>query len=100
MRQYWPAITIVLTLCGGLYAQPQQQASNAPHFSPAQDSLDALLLQWEQKMKTVETLSAQLVRTKDDKTFGTREIFEGQATYMKPNLAMVHLSLKGQPAKF
>jgi TIGR03009 family protein len=89
-----------LIACGALSAQQPQQAPANSGFDPSKDPLDALLVQWEQKMKAVETLSAKLVRTKVDNTFKTTEVFEGKAQYMKPNLALLDLSMRGQPTRF
>jgi TIGR03009 family protein len=100
MRYCWLAITGALFLCGVLSAQQPQQAPANPGLDPSKDPLDALLVQWEEKMKSIDTLSANVIRTKDDATFKTREIFEGKAQYMKPNLALLDLKMRGQQTKF
>jgi TIGR03009 family protein len=100
MRYSWLAVISALVLCGVLTAQQTQQVPTNPGFDPSKDPLDALLVQWETKMKAVETLSANVVRTRDNKTFPSREVYEGQAQYMKPNLALLDLRMKGQPSKF
>jgi TIGR03009 family protein len=100
MRYCRLAIAGALLVCGVISAQQPQQAPANSGFDPSKDPLDALLLQWEEKMKTVETLSAKVVRTRDDNTFKTREIFEGQAQYMKPNLALLDVRMRGQPTRF
>src|SRR5262245_32186933 len=100
MRYCWLAITSALVLCGILSAQPPQPTPANPGLDPSKDPLDALLVQWEEKMKSIDTLSANVVRTKDDATFKTREIFEGKAQYMKPNLALLDLRKRGQSTRF
>src|SRR6476620_3855813 len=93
MRDHGLALALAL-LCGApLWAQQPQApaAPAAPALDPARNRLDALLLQWEQRMKTVQALSADCIRTTVDKTFNTTEDFEGTARYMKPDLAMLDM---------
>jgi TIGR03009 family protein len=99
MHHCWLAMASALILCGVTTARQPQQAPANTGLDPSKDPLDALLLQWEDKMKSITTLSAKVVRTRDDQTFKTREIFEGQAQYMKPNLALLDLRMRGQPSK-
>jgi TIGR03009 family protein len=100
MRKCWLAFAGVLIMCGAISArQPQQPPANPP-LDPSKDPLDALLVQWEAKMKAIDTISANVVRTRDDATFPGREVFEGKAQYMKPNLALLELRMRGQPTKF
>ena len=98
MRYCWPAVMAVLLACGP--ASAQQQAPANPSFDPSKESLDALLVQWEQKMKAINTLAASVTRTKIDAVFKTTEVFEGNAYYMKPNLALLDLHMKGQQTRF
>jgi len=51
-------------------------------------------MQWEAKMKSIQTLKATLTRERIDKVFNTRDEFTGEAKYMKPNLAMLDLKRK------
>ena len=101
MRYSWLALGGLLML-GAAPApgqqQPQQQPAS-PLLNP-NDRLDALLMQWEAKMKAVTSLSARVVRQDEDKTFRTRRIFEGVAKYKKPNLALLHLRMKDRPEIF
>jgi TIGR03009 family protein len=100
MRHFSLAMIAALIACRVLSAQQPQQAPANSGFDPSKDPLDALLVQWEQKMKGVETLKANLVRTKVDNTFKTTEVFEGQAQYMKPNFASLELKMRGQSTRF
>ena len=102
MRYSWLALGGLLALgaapAPGQQPQPQQQPAS-PLLNP-NDRLDALLMQWEAKMKAVTSLSARVVRQDEDKTFRTRRIFEGVAKYKKPNLALLHLRMKDRPEIF
>ena len=51
-------------------------------------------------MKNVETLSAQLSRVEENKTFQTVDVFVGTARYMKPNLASLEMQKKDKPDQF
>jgi TIGR03009 family protein len=93
MRYSWLALVGVL-VGGFLHAQQPQQTPAAPAPDPR---LDPLLLQWQNKMQSIETLSAEVVREQEDKVFRSRLIFEGKAKYMKPNLAMLDLHRRDKP---
>jgi TIGR03009 family protein len=97
MRNFWlPLLGLLLTA----FALPAQEAQQAPPAADAaQKRLDELLDQWEARMKSVETLSAQLSREREDQVFRTREVFEGTAKYMKPNLALLDLRQKDKPTR-
>ena len=87
----------VLLSAGILGAQqpvpPQQpQPPAVPVLDPVRNPLDALLLQWEQRMRSVQSLDADCTRLTVDKSFGTKEQFKGSARYMKPNLAMLDMA--------
>jgi TIGR03009 family protein len=99
MRYCWPVVAGVVLLCGALAAQQPPQGTSNQSFDPSKDPLDALLAQWEEKMKAVDTISANIVRTRDDAVFKNREIFEGTAQYMKPNFALLDLHMRGQPTR-
>ena len=97
MRSSWLALVSMLALSLSLHAQ--QSPQNAPQAPPVpatqpldlRNPLDNLLLQWEEKMKAVDTLKATITRTTTDKTFRTRDTFQGYAYYMQPNRALLHL---------
>src|SRR5439155_9939352 len=70
--------------------QPPGASAPAAPLDP-HSRLDALLMQWEAKMKSIQTLKATVTRERDDKVFKTRDTFAGDAKYMKPNLALLEL---------
>src|SRR5262245_702666 len=101
MRYFVLALAGVLLALAGVCAQapqqqppqqqiPQQQPPAAPALDPRNNKLDALLLQWEQRMKGVQSLAANCTRTKVVKAFRTTEVFEGRAQYLRPNLASLY----------
>src|SRR5439155_4451401 len=91
MRNSCLALCGVLLLGAVLSAQqPPPASSPAPPLDP-NNRLDALLMQWEAKMKSVQTLKATLTRERIDKVFKTRDTFAGDAKYMKHNLALLEL---------
>jgi TIGR03009 family protein len=96
MRKVLPALLISVFGSAFLYGQQPQAPSTAANAN----RLDAMLLRWEQQMRSVQTISAQCTRTTLDKTFQDREVFEGTAKYMKPNLAMLELQKQGKPQVF
>ena len=91
MRNSFPAVSCVFLLCTALSAQ--QPPGALPPAAPLDPNnrLDALLMQWEAKMKSIQTLKATVRRDRDDKVFKTRDTFAGEAKYMKPNLALLEL---------
>ncbi|HLJ93407.1 MAG TPA: TIGR03009 domain-containing protein [Gemmataceae bacterium] len=91
MRNSCLALSGALLLGTALYAQqpPPAPAPAAP-LNP-NDRLDALLMQWEAKMKSVQTLKAMVNRTRVDKVFNTQDTYVGEVKYMKPNLALLDL---------
>jgi TIGR03009 family protein len=107
MRRFWIIVVVALLAARGLHAQqagnppagviPIRPAQAAPVLDPAHSRLDAVLIEWEEHMKRVDTLSAQCTHTVVDKVLKDVQIFEGTAQYMKPDLAMVDLKLKGKP---
>jgi TIGR03009 family protein len=111
MRYSWLALTSTLFASSLLSAQQPAQAPAGPSqppavstLDPARNRLDALLLQWEAKMKDVKTLQAQISRYKEDRTLklpanAALEVFDGTAKYMKPNLAILDLHKRGRPDK-
>jgi len=97
MRYVWLALSGVLLATCALQAQ-QAPPTPAVTLDPARNPLDALLVQWEQKMTSITDLSAEIVRIKEDKVYGTREIFEGRAKFKKPGLALLDLHRRDRPA--
>jgi TIGR03009 family protein len=100
MRSSLIALITVTVVNIGLLAQQTNQPPATPPLDPKNNRLDALLQQWEEKMKTVDSLSATIVRTKEDKVFNSVETFEGKAKYKKPNLASLELRRKDKPDVF
>jgi TIGR03009 family protein len=84
--------------------QAQQPPANpaAPGVDPR---LEAVLGYWEKAMLNVQTLSAEVKRTKLDKTFQTTELFEGTAQFMRggagqTSRAALEMFKKNQPQVF
>lgn len=63
------------------------------------NALDALLLKWEAKSQGVQTLHAKVVREKKDVIFRESQVFEGEAKFMRPNLALLELHDRDKPDK-
>jgi TIGR03009 family protein len=81
-------------------AAPAGPQAPAPALNP-NDQLDALLMQWEQRMKAVETLVAYpCSRVEKDAVDGTTREFHGYAKFMRPNLADLHMARKDKPELF
>ncbi len=101
MRYCWLALVGWL-LSGGFLPAQQSGASTPPAatFDPAHNRLDSYLVQWEEKMKSVTSLAADIVQEKDDQVFRTRDVYVGKAKYLKPNLAMLYLQKKSRPDVF
>jgi TIGR03009 family protein len=100
MRDSCLALASVLVLCPALCAQQSPPPSQAPAPLDPNNRLDSLLMQWEAKMKSVQTLKATVTREREDKVFQTRDTFVGEAKYMKPNLALLDLKRKDRPTLF
>jgi TIGR03009 family protein len=94
MRRFWLALAGLLVL-GNPTPGQQPQAPAAP--APNSARLDELLGQWEARMKSIETLSAEVVREKEDRQFRVKEIYIGTAKYMKPDLALLDLHNQRRP---
>jgi TIGR03009 family protein len=83
-------------------AAPSAAQAAAAQAAAAQ-ALDRHLLRWEQKMREVQTLSAQLTRLDKDKVFTATQKYTGFAQYMKSgtgpsalNLGLLELRLDGK----
>jgi TIGR03009 family protein len=79
-------LVLAVLLGAGLVASAQGRAARTPPTVPdraAQERLDGYLQRWEQEMRKVETLGAQLTRTDKDKTFETSKKLVGYARYMR-----------------
>jgi TIGR03009 family protein len=97
MRKWWLTL-VVLGLCGpSVVAQPAGGgAAPGATLNPG-NRLDAILMSWQQAMSTVQNASAQCTHTKIDKVLKDKEVFEGIAQFMKPNLAIIDLNMKDRP---
>lgn len=92
MRNVGLTLTTIFLAHAGLYAQQGTAA-----FDPAKNKLDDVLLHWENAMKGVNSLTAELTRTTLQKTFQATEVFEGIAKYRSPNLALLYMRKKNRP---
>lgn len=96
-------------LFGLILAAPSLRAQQPP-INPVQTGsdprLEAVLTNWERAMLNVQSLSAEVKRTKVDKTFQTTpELFEGTAQYLRgapgqTSRAGLELFKKGQPQTY
>jgi TIGR03009 family protein len=73
--------------------QPQPPAGPAPNSA----HLDEILKQWEGRMKSIDSLAAEVVRDKEDRQFRIKERYVGTARYMKPDLALLDLHNEKRP---
>jgi TIGR03009 family protein len=71
-----------------------------PPEPPPSDMLDRVLREWERASAGVETLEAHCTRTEDNKTFQTKDVFEGTFRYLKPKFGMLEMHKKGKPDEF
>jgi TIGR03009 family protein len=78
----------------------QTPPSAAVQLDPAKNRLDALLLQWEQKMKAVTALQADVVRTDTDSVLKQSKTWRGQAKMLRPDQASLYLQLADNPNIF
>src|SRR5262245_42219849 len=73
---------------------------------PAAAGLDDVLKGWEPSMVKVSAMEVYLNRTRLDNTFGSTEIFEGKAKFVRstlpgqPSRARLDLTMKGKPEIF
>jgi TIGR03009 family protein len=82
----------------GRPAQAPPAAAVAPPLNvPADDPLPALLQQWEQRMKAIQSIQADVVRTETDVVTKTQDVFEGTAKFLRPDRADLHLKKRGNP---
>jgi len=97
MRKWWLTLVVVGLCDPSVLAQPAGGgAAPGATLNPG-NRLDAILMSWEQAMSTVHSASAQCTHTKIDKVLKDREVFEGTAQFMKPNLAILDLKMKDRP---
>jgi TIGR03009 family protein len=103
LRSRW-TVTTLLLFAPALAAQqpvaPARPAAAPVALDPAKNRLDALLLQWEARMKGVQGLVAECVRTETDAVTNTQEVFQGTAKFLRPNRAALEMVKKSNPAIF
>lgn len=100
MRNSCLALSGALVFCAALCAQQPPPASPPAAPLDPNNRLDVLLMQWEARMKSIQTLKATVTRQRMDQVFKTNDTFLGEAKYMKPNLAMLELKRKDRPDIF
>lgn len=83
MRRNGMALTTLLLAGLPAFAQPPRTPPAAPPAAAPTASLDRYLLSWEEQMKKVNNLEAQINRLDRDKTFDTTTRFAGKAQYLK-----------------
>jgi len=74
----------------------QQGAAPAAPLNPA-DRLDALLIQWEQKMKSISSLEADVTRLEVDATSKTQKFMQGKAKFLRPDRGSLVLQRSDNP---
>src|SRR5262245_22257049 len=109
MARHGSAIVCLLAITAALVAQPPMVGAPLPPPGSGNDGratlrptldpnnrLDALLMKWEQAMVNVESIYVKdCVRTDKDKT--GPKVYEGEARYLKPNLAALRMVRKDNP---
>ena len=70
---------------------PAEPANLLPKLDPQNNRLDALLVQWEQRMTGVEAIVCKCSREEKSKAAGFKKVYEGEARYMKPNLVALRM---------
>jgi TIGR03009 family protein len=95
MRYRWLSLMAVcagaLTALGQQPSTPQAQQPQPVQLDPVNNKLDAILLNWEKAMSSINTLYTKVTRTATDKVLLGIDTFEGEARYMKPNKASLYL---------
>src|SRR5207302_8140984 len=70
-----------------------------PALDPQKNPLDRHLLNWEDRMKSVESIIAKLDRMEKAKD-GTTRILKGEARFLKPNYFAVQMIRQDNPNLF
>jgi TIGR03009 family protein len=79
---------------------PQQPMPQAGDLNPATNQLDKILVDWESAMSSIKSLYTLVIRTSTDKVLLSKDTFEGEARYIKPNKASLYLKDVSKPANF
>ncbi len=75
---------------------PPAASIPAPALNP-NNRLDALLMQWEARMKNVDSVWAKGMTETDKDKDGTVRVYKGEARFLKPNFASVRLEREDNP---
>lgn len=80
----------------------QKPAGVTPMNAPSQPNprLDQLLLNWEQKMKGVNSLEADVVRYETDAVTKTQKVWQGKVKFLRPNRAYLKVTSATDPANY
>src|SRR5215470_7567251 len=70
---------------------PAEPANLLPKLDPQNNRLDALLVQWEQRMTGVDSIVCKCSREEKSKAAGFKKVYEGEARYLKPNLVALRM---------
>lgn len=97
MRVFSSIVLATLMASSTLVAQQPAPVAPPGAANPAANRLDALLTQWEQKMKGVESLVAVLKRTDTDPLTKAKDEFQGQLKFMRPNRAELYMKKTTNP---
>ena len=76
---------------GGVQAQPVAQAG------AADPQLDKWLNQWEEKMRSVNGLDADVTRSETDRVEKRTEVYSGKVKFLRPDRALVNLNKASNP---
>jgi TIGR03009 family protein len=98
MRYRW--LSLLAVASAATLALAQQPPPPAAKLDPANNQMDAILVQWEKAMGAINTLHTKVTRRSVDKTFGAVEVCEGEAKYVKPNKASIWLQNAAKPQEF
>ena len=104
-RPRWTVTTLLLFAPALAAQQPAarpagQQQPPAPVALDPATKLDALLVQWEARMKGVQGLVAECIRTDTDPVTNTADVYQGTAKFLRPNRAALEMVKKSNPAVF
>jgi TIGR03009 family protein len=97
MRNSILALTGALACAATLLAQQPPAQPPPPAIDPV---LKQVLQNWEQVMGNLNALVAECTRTEVNKTWQTTKVFQGQAKFLKPNMASLEMHNKANPADF
>jgi TIGR03009 family protein len=79
---------------------PKAAAPAPAALDPANNRLDAILMQWEAKMKTYNAVGAEVTRTDKSKQTGFTDIHTGTAKLLRPGYAALHLTKQGAQDRY